>query len=140
MRSALEPAAAIVQNRGVDRTTTVWMMGIGLGLMLSTRFEVPRLYSAEASAVPAPRIVRCGDPSARAATGPVVMTLQTRDHEVTVYAADPGLSFTVAVAGSGTILAERLDAQAFAQAFPGLHRHLQRAFAEDDSATAWAGM
>lgn len=114
-------------------------MGIGLGLTLSTGLKGPQLHSAEASAVPAPKIVRCGETSVRTPADPVVMTLQTRSHEVTVYAADNGLSFTVAVAGSGKILAEQLDARSFAQAFPGLHRHLQRAFAEDD-ATTWAGL
>jgi hypothetical protein len=69
--------------------------------------------------------------------GPVVVTLQTRNHEVTVYSGDD-LRFTIAVAGSGAILAERIDAEEFAKSFPGIHHHFQRAFA--DEGVVWAGM
>lgn len=60
----------------------------------------------------------------------VITTLQTRDHEVTVYATASGPRFTVAAAG-GTVLAERLSAQDFQGSFPGLHDRFRSAFAED---------
>ena len=62
--------------------------------------------------------------------GKVVTTLQTRDHEVTVYATDEGPRFTVAAAG-GVVLAERLSVDEFEGSFPGLHQRYRSAFAED---------
>lgn len=63
---------------------------------------------------------------------PVVTILQTRDHEVTVYAAAHELRFTVAASG-GTVLAVMLTADEFARSFPGLHQRYDSAFADDHS-------
>lgn len=68
--------------------------------------------------------------SARGPLGKVITTLQTRDHEVTVYATSNGPRFTIAAAG-GVVLAEQLTNYEFAQSFPGLHRRYDSAFAED---------
>lgn len=65
-----------------------------------------------------------------AAHGKVVTTLQTRDHEITVYATEHGPRFTVAAAG-GVVLAERLSVDEFEGSFPGLHQRYRSAFAED---------
>lgn len=62
--------------------------------------------------------------------GKVVTTLQTRDHEITVYATEHGPRFTVAAAG-GVVLAERLSVDEFEGSFPGLHQRYRSAFAED---------
>jgi hypothetical protein len=64
--------------------------------------------------------------------GTVITTLQTRDHEVTVYAARAGLRFTVAAAG-GIVLAQQLSEIEFAESFPGLHSRYDSAFAGDRS-------
>ena len=64
------------------------------------------------------------------AHGKVVTTLQTRDHEITVYATEQGPRFTVAAAG-GVVLAERLSVDEFEGSFPGLHQRYRSAFAED---------
>jgi hypothetical protein len=77
--------------------------------------------------------------------GPVVMTLQTRDHEVAVYSVEGDLRFTVSLHGSGAVLAERVDEQEFSQAFPGIHQHFRTAFADDNcegdpDAVGWAGL
>jgi hypothetical protein len=72
----------------------------------------------------------CG-PGLRSAipTGPPLMTLRTRAHEVAVY---PGsrLAFTV-LDHQGFVLAERIDDAAFAEAFPELHEQLESAFARE---------
>ena len=60
--------------------------------------------------------------------GSVITTLQTRDHEVTVYTGDAGLRFTVAAAG-GVVLAQQLDEIEFARSFPGLAARYDSAFA-----------
>lgn len=60
----------------------------------------------------------------------VITTLQTRDHEITVYGTAQGLRFTVAAAG-GTVLAEALSERDFADSFPGLHRRFDSAFADE---------
>lgn len=60
--------------------------------------------------------------------GHVITTLQTRDHEVTVYAGDHGLRFTVAAAG-GVVLAQQLSETEFARSFPGLFSRYDSAFA-----------
>ena len=65
-------------------------------------------------------------------TARVITTLQTRDHEVTVYASPDGPSFTIAAAG-GTVLAERLSGDEFRRSFPGLREHYDAAFAEDSA-------
>ncbi len=59
---------------------------------------------------------------------PVITILQTRDHEVTVYAADTELRFTVAASG-GVVLATMLDQREFRASFPGLYQRYDRAFA-----------
>jgi hypothetical protein len=96
---------------------------------------------------------QCGQTSdSRSATAPtatpderglVLMTLQTRNHEVTVYGGGRDLRFTVMAHGSGAVLAERIDELEFARSFPGIHRHFRSAFADegiDPTAGAWAGM
>jgi hypothetical protein len=62
---------------------------------------------------------------------PVITTLITRDHEVTVYASDEGLRFSVALA-DGALLGRQLDAYEFEQSFPALHRRLDATFAGDE--------
>lgn len=74
---------------------------------------------AEAQVAPAPT------PS-----GQVITTLQTRDHEVTVYVTHSGPRFTVAAAG-GVVLAEQLTVDEFRGSFPSLHERYDSAFAED---------
>jgi hypothetical protein len=59
----------------------------------------------------------------------VITTLQTRDHEVTVYGGSGGLRFTVSV--GETVLAQMLDEHEFSHSFPSLHRHFESAFAQD---------
>jgi hypothetical protein len=72
---------------------------------------------------------------------PVVVTLQTRDHEVAVYSVEGKLEFTIALHGSGAVLAERIDEQEFAKGFPGIHQHFRTAFADEaGEAGAWAGL
>ena len=60
----------------------------------------------------------------------VITTLQTRDHEITVYATSEGLRFTIATAG-GTVLAESLSKQELKDSFPGLRQRFDSAFAEE---------
>ncbi len=60
----------------------------------------------------------------------VLMTLTTRDHEVTVYSQRGDLRFTVALAG-GSLLADRLAPAEFAQSFPTLFENFNEAFADD---------
>jgi hypothetical protein len=82
---------------------------------------------------------------------PVITTLQTRNHEVTVYGGQGGLRFTVSV--GETVLAQMLEESDFANSFPGLHRHFESAFAGEtwldasvdrqptnNVSSAWAGM
>jgi hypothetical protein len=71
-------------------------------------------------------------PPARAADGlPVITTLVTRDHEVTVLASDDGLRFTVALA-DGALLGHQLTPIEFAGRFPALQQRLHAAFAGDE--------
>lgn len=77
---------------------------------------------------------------------PVITTLQTRNHEVTVYGGSGGLRFTVAGA-DGTVLSQMLDVEGFARSFPGLHSHFESAFAGEgwldasaDAPTPWGGL
>ena len=62
---------------------------------------------------------------------PVITTLITRDHEVTVYASDEGLRFSVALA-DGALLGRQLDAYEFERSFPTLHRRFDATFAGDE--------
>lgn len=59
---------------------------------------------------------------------PVVTTVQTRDHEVTVHAGADGLRFTVSLAG-GVLLGHQLTERQFEDSFPGLHQRYDSAFA-----------
>jgi hypothetical protein len=59
---------------------------------------------------------------------PVITTLRTRDHEVTVHASDDGLRFTVALA-NGALLGRQLSAHEFEHGFPALHRRFDATFA-----------
>lgn len=71
-------------------------------------------------------------PPTRAADGlPVITTLVTRDHEVTVLASDDGLRFTVALA-DGVLLGHQLTPIEFERSFPALQRRLDAAFAGDE--------
>ncbi|MCX4239267.1 hypothetical protein [Paraliomyxa miuraensis] len=63
---------------------------------------------------------------------PVVTILQTRDHEVAVYAGDDGLRFTVSLAG-GELLGRQLTEAELEQSFPGLHQRFRSAFARDEA-------
>lgn len=63
---------------------------------------------------------------------PVVTTIQTRDHEITVHASDHGLRFTVSLAG-GVVLGHQLTEGEFEQSFPGLHQRFSSAFAGDEA-------
>jgi len=66
---------------------------------------------------------------------PVITTLITRDHEVTVYASDNGLRFSVALA-DGALLGRQLDEHEFERSFPALHRRFDATFAGDE---LWMG-
>ena len=86
----------------------------------------------------------CGEdtptPAELDAATPLVI-VQTRDHEIMVYPARGGLAFTIALAGTGLLLAERIDEDAFRAGFPGLHDHFERAFADEHGHSgAWAGL
>ena len=63
--------------------------------------------------------------------GRVITVLQTRDHEVTVFAGDDGLRFTVNASG-GDVLASLLTEPDFARLFPVLYRRYDSAFAGED--------
>jgi hypothetical protein len=67
---------------------------------------------------------------------PVLMTLQTRNHEVIVHAGARGLRFTIAL--GDRVLFEQLDEAEFAASFPDLHTHFETAFADERG--AWAGL
>lgn len=62
---------------------------------------------------------------------PVVTTLVTRDHEVTVLASDDGLRFTVALA-DGALLGHELTPIELERRFPTLRRRFDAAFAGDE--------
>jgi hypothetical protein len=59
---------------------------------------------------------------------PAITTLRTRRHELTVYAADDGLRFSVADV-DGTKLGDLLTQNELAARFPALHDHFADAFA-----------
>jgi hypothetical protein len=59
---------------------------------------------------------------------PAITTLRTRRHELTIYAADDGLRFSVADAG-GSKLGELLTENELKLRFPTLHDHFASAFA-----------
>jgi hypothetical protein len=67
---------------------------------------------------------------------PVIMTLQTRNHEVMVHSGAHGLLFTVAL--GDRVLFEQLDETEFKASFPDLHQHFETAFADERG--AWAGL
>lgn len=62
---------------------------------------------------------------------PVITTLVTRDHEVTVHASDDGLRFSVALA-DGALVGRMLTAAELEQRFPALHRSFDATFAGDE--------
>jgi len=64
---------------------------------------------------------------------PVITTMRTRDREVVVFASAGGLRFTVRDT-EGSVLAERIDRDGFAAAFPTLGEHFDTAFAGE---TLW---
>jgi hypothetical protein len=64
---------------------------------------------------------------------PVITTMRTRDREVVVFASAGGLRFTVRDT-EGSVLAERVDRDGFAAAFPTLGEHFDTAFAGE---TLW---
>ena len=59
---------------------------------------------------------------------PVITTMRTWDREVVVFASAGGLRFTVRDT-EGSVLAERVDRDGFAAAFPTLGEHFDTAFA-----------
>ncbi|MEM9455785.1 MAG: hypothetical protein AAGF11_16515 [Myxococcota bacterium] len=102
-----------------------WGSWILLGLVGCTPVEpanapVPETATPECTVVP--------DRNAL----PVVTTIQTRDHEITVHAGDNGLRFTVALAG-GVVLGHQITEGEFQQSFPGLHQRFSSAFAGDEA-------
>ena len=62
---------------------------------------------------------------------PVITTLVTRDHEVTVYGSDEGLRFSVAQA-DGARVGRLLSAREFERSFPALHRRFDATFADGE--------
>lgn len=80
----------------------------------------------------------CEKAPTRAPTPAPMMTLRTRDHEVALYAGEPP-EFTV-LDQQGMVLAERIDAAAFADRFPELDDQLRRAFASGGWVDATAVM
>ena len=92
-----------------------WWIVLGLGLAASAC--TPRDHAA-------PTDDDALEPACAAVTSeplPVITTLITRDHEVTVHASDEGLRFTVALAGCG-LLGRQLDAHELDRSFPSLHQ------------------
>ena len=85
---------------------------------------------------PAPEVAPPPACEASQRLDPVIMTLQTRNHEVIVHAGARGLSFTVAL--GDRVLYEQLDEHEFAASFPDLHQHFETAFADERG--AWAGL
>lgn len=61
---------------------------------------------------------------------PVITTLVTRDHELTVYASDDGLRFAVA-RSDGSTVGPLLTATELEATFPALHRRFDATFAND---------
>lgn len=107
-----------------SRARCSWWLLLGLGLAAAA------CTSREHSA---PTIDEALDPACAAVPSerlPVITTLVTRDHEVTVYASDHGLRFTVALADGG-LLGRQLSAHEFEQSFPALHRRFDATFAGD---------
>ena len=81
----------------------------------------------------------CKEPVAeKRQAAPVIMSLQTRNHEVTVHTTDDGLRFTVAM--GDRVLFEQLDELEFQRNFPGLHQHFETAFADERGGGGWAGL
>lgn len=85
---------------------------------------------------PLPRVTMV--PDVRPLPEEIIVTLRTRDHDVTVYTSEHGVRFSVRHAENHTIVATGLDERMFARDFPGLHRHFERAVA-DGGAGLWAG-
>lgn len=102
-----------------------WWIVLGLGLAASAC--TPREHAAPTDDDDAL------EPACAAVTSeplPVITTLITRDHEVTVHASNEGLRFTVALAGGG-LLGRQLDAHELERSFPALHQRFDAMFADD---------
>lgn len=115
----------LVARDGGARCSRWIVLGLGLASLgctsgcTATEQPAPPLEDGEpaCAAVPAERL-------------PEITTLVTRDHEVTVYASDDGLRFSVALA-DGALLGRQLSAYEFEQSFPALHRRFDATFAGD---------
>lgn len=78
-------------------------------------------------------------PQLRPLAEEVIVTLRTRDHEITVYTSEHGVRFWVQGAEGQAIVTRTLDQAAFAHGFPELHRQFERAVADGDM-DLWAGL
>jgi hypothetical protein len=103
---------------------------IGLGSILAAvaGCTSPALPSVARQADAAPECAPTLAPVERPL--PVITTLRTRDHELTVYASDEGLRFTVTLA-DGAVLGRQLGADELARSFPELHRRFDATFADE---------
>lgn len=107
-----------------DGARCSWWIALGLGLAATACTPAEhRAPALEEELSPACAAVRT-EPL------PVITTLVTRDHEVTVYASDDGLRFTVMLA-DGALLGRQLTAHEFEQGFPALQRRFDATFAGD---------
>lgn len=96
---------------------------LALGLAACTSSDPAALPVVEMEPLPACMLHR-GSPVAGA---PVLMTLQTREHAMTVYDTRTGLRFTVVTAQGSRVLAEALTVEELEQTFPDLHDHFETA-------------
>ena len=103
--------------------------GAAVVLLACTPVDPTSGPASKASVEPAPNHAP-SDSTVAPRPRQVVTTLQTRDHEITVYTTPEGPRFTIAAAG-GTVLAEQLTTREFRASFPGLHERYDSAFAED---------
>lgn len=115
----------VVRRRQGGGGCSAW---IGLGLLLAAASGCTSSEDASAGwlADEAPECAPTLAPAQRPL--PVITTLRTRDHELTVYASDDGLRFTVALA-DGALLGRQLGEDELARSFPALHRRFDAAFA-----------
>lgn len=104
------------------------LFGFALGTLVAC--TPTRARDAGEHCEPDPTVLADREQADAPAHARVLMTLTTRDHEVTVYSQRGDLRFTVALAG-GTLLGDRLDPTEFARSFPTLFENFQNAFAED---------
>lgn len=113
---------------GATGATGATVVACGCGLLLAVIGCTPW----ERPAPPAKQAAddRCA-PAEVQVLLPVVTTLQTRDHEITVLAGDDGLRFTVSLVG-GELLGRQLTEAELQRSFPGLHQRFTSAFAGDE--------